>query len=123
MNSITFPKMFIGNSTKVVKDKEASTQNLKLLLSSEKGEMFGDPTFGVNIRKYFFEQNSALMEDLIVDEIYTAIKFFAPQLIVSRKDIKIKRKDNKLYAKITGINQVDFITNTYELVLYQEEER
>ena len=123
MNSINFPKMFKANQTKIVRDKEASTQNLKLLLSSEKGEMLGDPEFGTNIRKYFFEQNSYLTEDLITDEIYTAIKFFAPQLVVERKDIKIIRKDKTLFAKIVGINKIDFETNTYELVLFQEEER
>ena len=123
MNSIRFPKMFEGNSTKVVKDLEASTQNLKLILSSEKGEMLGDPSFGVSLRKYFYEQNSYILEDLIIDEIYTAIKFFAPQIVVERNDIKIVRSRHKLVAKITGINQKDFVTNMYELVLFQEEER
>lgn len=123
MNSINFPKMFVANSTKIVKDNEASTQSLKLTLSSEKGEMLGDPTFGIDLRKYFFEQNSYILEDLLIDEIYTAIKFFLPQLVVDRRDIKITRKGKKLSAKITGINQLDFETNTYELVLFQEEER
>ena len=123
MNSINFPKMFKGNSTLIVKDLEASKQSLKLTLSSEKGEMLGDPVFGTDFRKYYFEQNSAITEDLIIDDIYTTIKFFLPQLVVERKDIKIIRKDAKLTAKITGVNQLDFQTNTYELVLFQEEER
>ena len=123
MNSISFPHMFVANATKTVKDLDASKQNLKLVLSSEKGEMLGDPSFGVNLRKYFYEQNSFILEDLVVDEIYTAIKFFAPQIVVTRNDIKIKRVKNKLVAKIVGINQRDFTTNMYELVLFQEEER
>ena len=123
MNSISFPEMFIGNSTKTIEDKSASSQNLKLLLFSEKGEMLGDPSFGVSIRKYFFEQNSNITEDLIIDEIYTAIKFFMPQLVVERRDIKITRKDSKLSARISGINQLDFTTNIYDLVLFQDEER
>ena len=123
MNSINFPHLFVANATKVVKDKEASTQNLKLLLSCEKGEMLGDPSFGINLRKYFYEQNSFILEDLVVDEIYTAIKFFAPQINVQRSDIKIVRKKNKLVARIVGINRKDFTTNTYELALYQDEER
>ena len=116
--------MFINSSsTKVVKDKEASTQSLKLTLSSEKGELIGDPVFGVDFRKFYFEQNGQLLEDLVREEIYTAIKFFTPQLVVDRKDIQIKRKGSKLTAKIVGTNQLDYTTNTYELVLFQEEER
>lgn len=123
MNSIRFPKMFERTSTLIVKDKEASSQNLRLVLSSEQGEMLGDPSFGVSLRKYYFEQNSYILEDLIIDEIYTAIKFFAPQIIVERKDIKIYKIKNKLIARITGLNQKDFVTNMYELVLFKEEER
>lgn len=123
MKSIKFPHMFEANSTAIVKDLDASKQNLTLVLASEQGEMFGDPSFGVSIRKYFYEQNGFILEDLIIDEIYTAIKFFAPQIIVDRKDIKIERVKDKLIANITGINQKDFVTNTYELVLFQEEER
>lgn len=123
MNSINFPKIFNVSSTLIVKDLEASKQSLKLTLSSEKGELLGDPTYGTDIRKRFFEQNSAITEDLIVDDIYTTIKFFLPQLVVDRRDIKIIRKDSKVSARITGINQLDFQTNIYELVLFQEEER
>jgi len=123
LKSIRFPKMFEGNSTKIVTNKEASTQNLKLLLCSEKGEMLGDSSFGVNIRKFFFEQNSYITEDLIRDEIYTAIKFFAPQIVVDRRDIEIIRDKSKLLARIKGINQLDYTTDLYELVLFQEEER
>ena len=124
MNSISFPHMFNNSSsTNIVKDKEASTQSLKLTLSCEKGELLGDPTYGIDLRKFYYEQNSYILEDLVIDEIYTAIKFFTPQVIVDRRDIKIIRKNNKLSAKITGINQLDYTTDMYELVLFQEEER
>ena len=123
MNSIGFPHMFVANATKIVKDLDASKQNLKLVLASEQGEMLGDPSFGVSLRKFFFEQNSYILEDLVIDEVYTAIKFFAPQIVVKREDIKIKRQDKKLVAFIKGTNQLDFVTNMYELVLFQDEER
>ena len=59
MNSLSFPNIFEStSSTGVVKDKDASMQDLKLLLSSEKGELFGDPFFGVRIKKYTFNQNT-----------------------------------------------------------------
>ena len=122
MNSISFPNMFTTTSTLVVKDKDASMQDLKLLLASEKGELFGDPFFGVRIKKYTFNQNNYVLRDILVDEIFTQVKIFAPQLTVNRNDIKVIQKGNKLYATIKGINKLDFTTDMYQLELFQEDE-
>lgn len=122
MNSISFPNMFTTTSTLVVKDKDASMQDLKLLLASEKGELFGDPFFGVRIKKYTFNQNNYVLRDILVDEIFSQVKIFAPQITVNRNDIKIIQKDNKLYATIKGINKLDFTTDMYQLELFQEDE-
>ena len=122
MNSISFPNMFTTSSTLVVKDKDASMQDLKLLLASEKGELFGDPFFGVRIKKYTFNQNNYVLRDILVDELFSQIKVFAPQLTVNRDDIKIMQKGNKLYATIKGINKLDFTTDMYQLELFQGDE-
>lgn len=122
MNSISFPNMFTTSSTLVVKDKDASMQDLKLLLASEKGELFGDPFFGVRIKKYTFNQNNYVLRDILVDELFSQIKVFAPQLTVNRDDIKITQKGNKLYATIKGINKLDFTTDMYQLELFQGDE-
>lgn len=119
MNSISFPNMFTTSSTLVVKDKDASMQDLKLLLASEKGELFGDPFFGVRIKKYTFNQNNYVLRDILVDELFSQIKVFAPQLTVNRDDIKITQKGNRLYATIKGINKLDFTTDMYQLELFQ----
>ena len=89
MKSIAFPKMFNSNSTNTVKDMEATRQNTLLLLRSEKGELFGDPYFGLRLKRYIFEQNNYILRDVIIDEIYTQLALFMPQLIVERKDIKM----------------------------------
>ena len=123
MNSIRFPNMFEGNSTKVVKDKAASNQDLKLLLGSEKGELFGDPFLGIRIKKYTFNQHSYILKDILIDEIYTQIKVFAPQLDVNRHDIKIIQRGNKAVAIIKAINKIDFTTDMYDLALFQVDER
>lgn len=122
MNSLSFPNMFTTTSTLVVKDKDASMQDLKLLLASDKGELFGDPFFGVRIKKYTFNQNNYILRDILVDEIFTQVKIFAPQITVKRNDIKIIQKGSKLYATIKGINKLDFTTDMYQLELFQEDE-
>ena len=111
MKSIAFPKMFNTNSTNVVKDFDATAQNLVLTLGTEKGELFGDPYFGLRLKKFLYEQNNAILRDMLIDEIYTQVALFMPQLIVKRSDIKIVAKRAKLYCKIKATNQANFKTN------------
>ena len=122
MNSISFPNMFTTTSTLVVKNKDASLQDLELLLASEKGELLGDPYFGVRIKRYTFNQNNYLLRDVLVDEIFSQIRVFAPQIAVNRNDIKIIQKGNKLIATIKGINKLDFTTDMYQLELLNSDE-
>ena len=64
-----------------------------------------------------------MLKDMLIDEIYSKLATFAPQLTVTRKDIDIVQKGIKLYIKIRAINKVDFTTNMYELVLFEDNER
>lgn len=123
MNSLAFPDMFKFSSTSVVKDREASAQDMKLLLASEKGEMFGDPFFGIRIKKYAFEQNNYVLKDVLIDEIYTQLQVFCPQLTVSRDGISITQRGARLTATIKGVNKIDFTPDTYQLELFQDEEQ
>lgn len=123
MNSISFPKLFSNSSTNIVKDYDATLQDVKLLLCSEKGELFGDPFFGIRIKRYTFNQNNYVLRDILIDEIFTQLATFAPQLTVDRRDINIIQKGTKMYVKIKAINKIDFTTNMYELVLMEDNER
>lgn len=123
MRSIKFPDMFNSNSTKTVKDLGATKQNTLLLLHSEKGELFGDPYFGIRLKRYLYEQNNYVLKDIIIDEIYTQIALFIPNLRLDRKDIKITQDRAKLYCSFKATNLVDFTTDMYSLVLYDEEQQ
>ena len=123
MKSIAFPKMFNLNSTNIEKDFNATRQNTLLLLRSEKGDLFGDPYFGIKLKKYLFEQNNYILRDVIIDEIYTQLALFIPQLKVERKDIKIEQDIGKLYCRFKATNQANFKTDMYTLVLYNEDDQ
>ena len=119
MKSISFPKMFNSNSTNVKTDfLDCTKQNTLLLLQSEKNELFGDPYFGIRLKRYIYEQNNYILKDIIIDEIYTQLALFVPQVRVTRENIKLEADRNKLYCNIKGINQIDFSTETFNLVLY-----
>ncbi len=122
MNSIGWPKMFSGGSTIVKKDNEATLICLHLLLCSEANTYAYDPDFGIKIRRYYFEQNNYILKNILIDEIYTKISTFCPQLYLERGNIKITHEGSKLYAKIFCKNRENFETNNYNLVLFESEE-
>ena len=117
MRSLSFPVMFKNTKTLVSEDKDATMNNLSLLLKSSKGELFGDPFFGTKLMELFYAQNNIVLEDLVVDEIYTAIIQFMPQLILTRKDIQITRDKLNLYVSISARNSLNQTTNMYNIKL------
>ena len=117
IKSLSFPSMFNMASTKVYSDHEATASNLKLLLLSDKTSLFGDPYFGTNIRKFIFDQNNKVLRDIVVDSIYTAILQFMPQILVDRKDIKIRSDRTTLYINIKAKNLIDYQTDMYNIIL------
>lgn len=127
MRSIQFPKMFNTNNTRVWKASEyneATKQNTKLLIHSERGELIGDPYFGLLLKHYMFDPNSYVLRDQIIDMIYTQLASFIPQVKVERKDISVyqDREKGKLYCEFSGVNQIDYTINTYNLVLFNTSE-
>ena len=120
MYSINFPKMFSYTNTVLVQDHDAVEQNLKLLLLSDKRGLLGDPYYGMIFKRVLYENNNLILKDLLIDEIYTAINIFMPQVKVSRKGIKIIQERDKLFAKIEAVNLIDYTTNVYEIQLLTE---
>lgn len=127
MRTIKFPNMFNSNSTNVWESTEylkATEQSLKLLLQTERGELFGDPYFGLLLKHYLFNQNNYILRDAIIDIIYTQIAIFIPQLRIKREDIQIiqDRERGRLYCRFKAINQIDYQVNTFNIVLFQQTE-
>ena len=121
MNSIAFP-MLNNSSTNIIKDHDATASNLKLLLLSDKTSLFGDPYFGTNIKKLIHDQNNIVIRDLVIDDIYTAITTFMPQIIVKRGDIKVTSDRSNVYVNIKCLNLIDYTTDLYNINLTSDEE-
>ena len=109
--------MFRQRSTNVVKDMDATKQNLELLLHTRRGELFGDPYFGSKLIRYIFEQNDQILADIVADEIYADILMFLPQILVYRKDITVYSDGSHLYTNIKAKNLLDYTTNLYTINL------
>ena len=87
---------------------------------SDKYGLFGDPYFGMVFKRVLYENNNIILRDLLIDEIYTAIAVFMPQIKIDRKGIEIFQKEDNLWAKITCVNLLDYTTNVYEIELLTE---
>lgn len=122
MKSLNFPKMFNSSTTNVIVDKEATASNLKALLMSETGELLGDPYYGVALKAHLFEQNNYVLVNILVDEIYTKIVTFMPQLTITRDDIVITSDERgQISIQIRALNKLDYTTDLYNIVIFQGE--
>lgn len=122
MYSFGFPRMLNHTSANLIKDKEAIRCNMVLLLSSERETLFGDPYYGSKLKKQIFEQSSAIVADLLIDELYTAIKTFMPQVIISRKDINVFVVKDTLYAEIKYYFVFDNTSDLFTIKLTEASE-
>jgi hypothetical protein len=117
--------MFRSNSSQIWRADEygkSTKQNALLLLQSERGEFECDPYFGILLKHYMFNQNSYVLKDMLIDTLYTQIAIFLPQIKISRNSIDIitDAQKGKLYCKFSGINQIDYTYNTFNLLLFDE---
>ena len=117
MYSIAFPEMFNSGGTILVKDKEATVSNMRLLLASWKNSLLGDPYFGTNLKNFIYEQNNIILRDIIIDDIYVSLQQFIPQVALKRKDITILNEGTAIYANINCINKLDNEVNMYQIKL------
>lgn len=122
MNAVRFPDMIESNRTAIVKDLDATNQNLTCLLLSYKKTMLGDPYFGTNLRKLFYESNNDILRDLVIDDIYIAINTFMPQIRAIRKNIEVTSDRNSVYVHIKAQNMLDFSFEEYNIKLLDVEE-
>lgn len=122
MNAVRFPKMFNSNKTAIVKDKEATEQNLKALLASFKKTLLGDPYFGSNLQKLLFEHNNIILQDLVADDIYSTITAYMPQIRVVRNNITVESTGSTVNVHIRAQNLLDYTFNEYTLNLLTVEE-
>lgn len=121
MYSIKFPDMLSSARTNLIKDKEATLSNTRLLLASWKTSLFGDPYFGTNIKRFIYEQNNIILRDIIIDDIYVSLTEFIPQLYVTRKDITLSLNQNTIICTINCINKLNNEIDLYTINLTEAE--
>ena len=116
MYSLNFPN-FLSETNNVISNKEATRSNMRLLLGSERLTHFGDPYFGARLKRVMFEQQNVALKDLMIDELYTTLVTFMPQIYVTRKSITLESRKNELFATIQYWNKIDGTSDLYTIKL------
>lgn len=138
MYSIAFPNIFNGSKVNLNKDYDAIKVNLKSLLMSNRGGLFGDPYYGLNMKKILWAQaaapltldkrveinnnNKVITEELLKDEIFTAIYSYMPQVSISRDDIDIKVSGNLVEASIDVKADSKIPSNLFNIKILMDED-
>ena len=123
MYSIGFPDMLASETqANLVADHKATAQNLILMLKSDRFTLFGDPYYGTIIKRMLFEQNNMILQDIVIDEIFSCIITFMPQIKINRNDITLEIHPDKIYANIKCINLIDYQVNLYKIKLTDDDE-
>ena len=122
MNAVSFPDMISNNSTNIITDEDATLQNLKYLILSSKNTLFGEPYFGTNLKKLIFDRNNTILRDIVIDDIFTAITMFMPQIKVERRNISVESEGSRLYINIRAQNRLDYTFTDYSINMINIEE-
>lgn len=108
--------MLSSAKTNLVEDKAATYNNLYLVLKSDQNSLLGDPAYGTRLGGAIYS-HTAIIKDLIIDNIYASIKTFIPQLDVDRKNIKVLSSGTRLLGSIQGTNLTDKTVSIYDIGL------
>ena len=122
MNAVRFPDMITSNKTALVNDREATLQNLETLLLSSKYTLLGDPYFGSNLERLLYESNNVILQDIIIDDVFTVINNYMPQIRVIRNNITVTSDRNNVTVNIRAQNMLDYSFDEYSIRLLTVEE-
>lgn len=76
-----------GSRTSYTQQIPKLIEDLQMLLSTEKGTLWGRPDYGTDIQKYLFEPTVEVTGEAIRQEIISAIKRSYPNLKLNKVDV------------------------------------
>ena len=124
MYSIGFPDIFNGSTVNLDKDYYAIKTNLKALLMSSRGGLFGDPNYGLNMKQILWDQAcKPVVVELLKDEIFNAIYSYMPQITVTRDDIDVTVDGNLVNASISVKADSGVISNLFNIKILLDDEQ
>ena len=117
MYSIAFPDIFSKDGTRVnlFEDHKATFSNLKLVLESSKKSLLGDPDFGAMLKSRLFEQNSPIIQDIVIEEVNKVDKVVGKAFSDYREErSRIRESKQKKLDQYVNLFKITQITNLFK---------
>lgn len=83
---IEFSKL--SGETQVIDKLQAIDQSIGLILTTARGELFGDPDFGCNLYTYLYQYSGPALHSLIKKDIVDSLNKWDTRIYVSENDIE-----------------------------------
>lgn len=90
----------------IVEDNDAIKESIFNILTTRKGEIPGNPTFGTSIYKYLFEPNLEQFWDALKLEIIKEIQEFEPRAYVT--NVEFVADNHNLALIIAFVSLLDY---------------
>jgi phage baseplate assembly protein W len=81
-----------------------ATQNLKMLILTNQGERMMDPQFGVGLRSYLFEQNTASTYADIDTQLRKQVQRYLPYIRIDTVDFSIPENNPDLFPQSLSVS-------------------
>lgn len=88
-NSLAWPSMFdvARNKVSVIEDNQSIVNRSKLLILTDPTELHMNPNFGVGLKKYLWQYNTANQKERIKDDIVSQLRLHEPCSIIEETQI------------------------------------
>ena len=97
-SSIRHPNEFstLSGKTELVEEINSINQSLRLLLTTAKGELFGDPEFGCNLYSYLFDFSGEVFYQLVRSDIIRNVMSQDSRIVITEDDIQFEEDNTTL---------------------------
>lgn len=96
--TFSFPQV-VNRSLKKIQfseDTKSINECLGILLRTRPGELLGDPDYGCNLIERVFSYGGVIIEQLIKEDIVSAVEKYEPRVIMNYEDITIVQNIQKV---------------------------
>ena len=103
LKGLSAPKFLVHARTGTSEQIAKLVEDLKILLSTEKGSLFGRPDYGTEIQKYLFEPTVEMLGESIRQEIIETIRVSYPSMTVEKVEVELIKVDPQYPEIINGV--------------------
>ena len=121
-NTINFPKLYnkLTGKTNLATNVKSINQSLALLLTTNRGELLGDPDYGCDLYTLLFNPINSSLVAMLQRDILQAIATYENRITLTTDDIHINSDDIAIKISIVYTIKMNNEKAAYKLALNRE---